>query len=206
MLALNKLFARLELAESRMLLLALFIMLSLCSTVMRFTTTPDPFMMSDGSHPFWLVFMYLVGAHVKKFGRPFEYSRLLAAAVFLVCTFIMVLTGWFMNQSPLFFYTSPTVVVQSLCLLVIFAHSDPQPGEFAARVIRLLSSLSFSVYLFQLHPLIWERLLAGRFAQYGGLSTPSTILLILGISLLLYLGGSAVDLVRYALFKLLKIK
>lgn len=203
----NKGFSQMKVGESRVMLIALFFLMSVGTMVMkRYDPSSDPFLLTDGCHPFWIVYMYLVGAHIQLFGRGFAHSRLVAFLVFILCTTVMVLTGWFMAESPLYKYTSPTVVLQAASVLVLFAHTNFSPGRIAAGLIWILSTLSFSVYIFQLHPLIWDELLKDRFASCVDFGPLQTVFFCLGMSVLIFFGGCAFDLPRYALFRVLRVR
>ena len=203
---LNKAYDGMTREESKRLLLILFVLLSVVTTFLRSSETmPDPFVMVDGAHPFWLVYMYLIGSHIKRHVNVRKNTRLKAMLLFLACTAAMALSGIYMEQSPFYVYTSPTVVIQAACLVVFLADSGFDPGPNVGSVLRLMSTLSFSVYLFQLHPIVWNEILKDKFVSYASLSPAMTVLFSVGIAMLLYLGASAADLIRFALFRMLRI-
>jgi surface polysaccharide O-acyltransferase-like enzyme len=202
----NKAYDGMTREESIRLLVILFVLLSVITTFLRSSETmSDPFVMGDGANPFWLVYMYLIGSHIKRHVSVKKHTRLKALLLYLACTAVIALTGVFMEQSPLYVYTSPTVVIQAACLVVFLADSGFDPGPNAGSVLRLMSSLSFSVYLFQLHPIVWNEILKDKFVPYAGNPPAMTVVFSLGIALLLYLGASAADLIRFALFRMLRI-
>lgn len=202
----NKAYDSMTREESVRLLLMLFVMLSVATTFLRASETmADPFVMQDGAHPLWLIYMYLIGSHIKRHVTVRKHTRLKAILLFIACTAAMALTGIFMEQSPLYVYTSPAVVIQAACLVVFLADSDFDPGPNVGSVLRLMSALSFSVYLFQLHPIVWNDVLKDKFVSYADYSPVMTVVFTLGIALLLYFGACAADLIRFALFRMLRI-
>ena len=115
----------------------------------------------------------------------------------------MARTGHLCDKVLLTAYTSPTILLAAVALVLCFAK---------LRIARLwafidkASPLAFSVYLIHAHPLIWEHWLAGRFAF---LADKPPILLasgVLGGAFGIYAVCSLADLLRAGLFRLFRVK
>jgi surface polysaccharide O-acyltransferase-like enzyme len=105
----------------------------------------------------------------------------------------------------LFSYASPTIVICAFCLLMIFSRLKCR-GRVLRGLIRFFSPLAFSVYLLQLQPYFWEYVLAGRYQFIAKLGPAAACLMVLVMAAALYLECTAVDLVRMAAFRLLRIR
>ena len=116
----------------------------------------------------------------------------------------MARTGHLCDKVLLTAYTSPTVLLAAVALVLCFAalNIGPRFGRF----IESVSPLAFSVYLIHAHPLIWEHWLAGRFAF---LADKPPILLASGVlcgAFAIYLVCSLADVLRAGLFRLFRVK
>jgi hypothetical protein len=69
-----------------------------------------------------------------------------------------------------------------------------------------MSPLAFSVYIIHVHPLTWGKFMLNSCTEIGKLSPVMLALAVIGAALALYLVCSVIDLVRFYLFKLLRVK
>ena len=116
----------------------------------------------------------------------------------------MARTGHLCDKVLLTAYTSPTVLLAAVALVLCFAELNigPRFGRF----IESVSPLAFSVYLIHAHPLIWEHWLAGRFAALAVKPPVSLAAGVLGGAIAIYLVCSLADVLRAGLFRLFRVK
>ena len=175
----------------------------------------DPFQVNEGYSILWLMLLYLIGAYVREYGLFQNLRRRTLGLIWLGCSaaawaLMMVMTHMPALVKQLFppytfvRYNSPLILVGSIALLVLFAKTKSFP-RWLKRGIAWGSPLAFGVYLIHVNPHVWG-LLKGRFAEYA----TAPIWVMLGIVLLavvaIYLICTAIEAVRFYLFKLLKIK
>lgn len=194
-----------------LLLIGLFISLSLFPTFIG----KDIFLSGKGYSALWLMFLYLVGGYIKKYdlfsslGNFLYFAGYLCAILF---TFLFKLALERFNLGvfekvlhPYMFveYTSPTILLASICLLLAFSRLRLKKFE---GFIKFMAPLSFSVYLIHSNILLGEVAWTGKFAFLGKLSPILMVISVLGLGLLIYFVCSMCDLVRLFIFKKLQIK
>lgn len=150
----------------------------LISGVVVFSILPtlfhvDSFGTYGGCSVLWLLFLYIMGAYIKKYGLPIRknYIFIYMIVVCLVLLSKVVIEG--ITESVLgkpigggylISYTSPMVLLMALALVMFF--SEMQMGAGVKKVVASVSPLAFSVYLIHTHPLVWENMLTNRFANW----------------------------------------
>ena len=196
--------------ENARICLGLFSLLALLLPL-RFAMDCDPLLLQDGYSWMWLGVLYFWGCSLKKFGwfQNTPLRRLLAvlAGSLLLTALWRALAsapalaprlgGW----ARLFYvYPSPTLVLASGCLLLLFTRL--QPPEWLHGPIRAAASAALGVFL--LHTTVWYWLIEPRLAalppaRFGTLRAFSAALLIA-------LPCALIDLIRGRLFALLRIR
>lgn len=175
----------------------------------------DPFRVNNGYSVIWLMLLYLIGAYVREYGFFQALRRRSLGLIWLGCSAAAWLLMMIMEHMPALVkqifppyvfvrYNSPLILLASIALLVLFAKTEKLP-RWLNRGIAWVSPLAFGVYLIHVNPYVWG-LLKDRFAEYA----TAPIWLMLGFVLLavvaIYLICTAIEAVRFYLFKLLKIK
>lgn len=169
-----------------------------------------------GYTPIWLMFLYLIGSYVKKYGlfQNLTSAHLLAGYfIFGIGTWVLravtevVTTKVFGNpklEDYLIQYNSPTIVMCALFLLLYF--SRVRPGQKAAALIGFLAPATFGVYLIHLEPLIWDYVLKDLLVFCASMP----VLQMLGVLILAVLGiffsCACLEKFRILLFHVLKIR
>ena len=157
----------------RKLLLTLFLLLSVISTV----GLKDYFKISRGYHSLWLIFCYLLGGYMRLHPSDFEKltprTSLIAFAVNVLIVSTADLAGkkFGISESELLYnYNSPFMVANAVFLMRIFSQITIHSPRMQ-KILRLLSSAAFSVYIIHTHPLIFHYPLKGMFkwTTQGGL-------------------------------------
>ncbi len=205
---LNKAVLALERKQLKKAIIALLIIFS----VPYLYTDRDVFGSGYGYSGLWLIVLYLVGAYMKKYNSLSHLSKLQALAGYISCISLtwgsMILIENYLpnfgRSNILIHYISPTIIASAVFLLVLFRQMSL--GRRMRKIIGFFAPLSFSVYIIHVHPLVWKYIMAGLFKPIGKLSIPLMMLSVVGASLGLYLTCSLIDVVRFYLFKLLRLQ
>lgn len=190
------------------------VILSVISNIVEFTGY-DIIGLLKGYSLMWLSFCYLIGALIKKYRRYFErLSSKTCIWIIFACTALTFIDStWLVNmklpanleilpRGMLLRYTSPTVFVMSVCMLIIFSRIKISHGK---KLIGILSATSFGVYIVQTHSLIWNNYIL-KFSTFFNVSNAlSKTLLVLVGAVGLYILISIADYLRIQLFRLLHI-
>lgn len=198
------------------ILLYLFVL----TTILPILGDRDIFSLSWGYSGLWLAVMYLFGAYYRLYGLP-RIGRVVCAVGFFGCGALAwgfkigvqeaALRGVLSTESALFAragdlieYTSPLMVVMSLCLLWIFARVKIRTRPIAF-LVKWLGASSFGVFLVHVGTMVWGSL-AGRFAFLAELSPIAMTLGVLGASAAVYLACTVYSLMRIGIFKLCRVR
>lgn len=208
----NKLLNSLERKQLIRLIVTVTVLFSIWPTI----AAKDVFYTQCGYSMLWLSCLYLVGGSIKKLGLTERFSKKKALVGYFIC--IMITWGFQMLQELLYslidgrsgssnfliYYTSPTMLFAAFFLVIFFSKLEFRKAP-AIKAISFLSPFAFGVYLIHTNPLIWSNIFDGAFKGY--LELPAAVLpfAVLGTALGIYLICSAVDCVRFYLFKLLKV-
>ena len=147
--------------------------------------------LNNGYSLAWFVMLYLIGGSVRECRLRSRLLLVIAAGCMLLSWAVTVLTGC----GVLTEYMSPTVLVPSVCLVVVFSRL-PVKG----RLIPLVTPLIFSAYLLQDNPWIRKQIITGRFA---GQTSP---LIVIAAGLACLVAGCAADIPREWLFRKLRVR
>lgn len=158
----NRLVLSLEKRQYQALLL-LAVGAILLLTVLRRT----PALYERGYNMAWLMALYLVGAYFKLY--PVRCGAKLCLAVYLLCS--MVIWGLYYVDGigfSIFDYATPTSLVSSCALFILFARWQTAPPRLAFS-LSSLAPFAFGVYLIQNHPFVWHWLMKGgkAYSQTG---------------------------------------
>ncbi len=177
----------------------------------------DLFGTGGGYSSMWLVVMYLTGACVRRYYEAgFKPKKWACLVGYLVCVALAV--GWYFfmgtfivddPQNTVLYtrrgivtsYTSPLVVVGSLCLLWLFMQIDVSSKRLR-QFIFTISGSAFAVYIIHAQQVVWRYYLTNRFA--GIVIEPTwkmTIEVLLAV-LVIYLTCTLLEIFRKSLFEL----
>ena len=147
----------------------------------------------------WITVLYVIGA-LAKIGKIFEKKKNITLIVILILN--IILTWWsnvVLGRQILVSYISPTMLMCGLLIVIIFSRL-----KIKVRFISKISSLAFGVYLFQLNPVVWKWI-EGKFAFINNNNVFWGSIYILLISVMLFLLGIFIELIRKQLAKKMKI-
>lgn len=102
-------------------------------------------------------------------------------------------------------YCSPTMLISAICLLRAFS-SIRLKSSVSREIIRFLSPLTFSVYIIQTQPFVWNYVMKDRFRFIATLPAPMAFVWILLGGVMVFMSCSALDLVRFGLFRLIGVR
>lgn len=163
------------------------------------------FNLAQGFWMNWLTILYIIGAclrrlDISKFHRPHVWLLL----YFL--SSLVTVAGKFLISDVWYWYSSPSLVLASLSLFMIFVHWQVSGTSSLAKWLRFLSATSLGVYLLHLHPVLVESWLRGSFAKLTTYSPPVFLGLIVASALAIYLVSTIVETGHIWLFKRLKVQ
>ncbi len=169
----------------------------------------DAFHMRGGYSTIWLLLLYLMGAVLRKgqlFHRLNAFVLIPVGIVCLSLTFVSVLKPAavpILHNIQLLAYTSPTMTIAAVCLLLLFARIRGKNHPVATE----LSRTSFGVYILHTNPLLWWLAFRPGFLQHWASWPAWRLLLFLPISAAgVYLLCSLVDYLRILAFRKLRLR
>ncbi len=183
--------------------------LSVLATIM--TRYSDPFSLKGGYGAVWLIFLYFIGAVIKKI----ELQKMVkdSSLVFVFSTCLIFTWLWKVVlisvighgiDDMLVIYISPTIFLMSVCLLILF--SKFEFTGLAAKLISFIAPTAFGIYLFQDSNYFREYIVAGRYVPYAFKNPLIMVGLILLAGLIQFIIGLLIDKCRIVLFNMLGIK
>lgn len=176
----------------------------------------DPYIMNEGYSAFWLCTLYVLGGWIKKHRIDQTFKKRNALVLFGVSSALALLSKLLfetinanfensvINSSLLITYTSPFIIFNGIALLCFFAQTNFK-SKASITLIKLLSPSALGVYLIHTHPLIWRHGMNNAFVSLATLSPFLLFFMVLGCALAIYLGCTALELLRLKLFSLLNI-
>ena len=209
--AINLIVCRLSRGANAVVCLAFFA-LTAVSTALRAVMDCDPFLLGEGYNWMWLAVLYFVGASMRKHQWLSNASagrlRLwLLAALLITAAWRWGMRSFFNadafpgNTEKIFFScSSPTILLASVCLLLLHARMDSVRAE---RMIEKASSAALGVFL--LHTTVWNWLIAPAAGLLSPLPQSFAWLNVLLSALVITLLCIPVDLARAWLFQKLRM-
>jgi len=201
----NKAISNFDKKTFKSLLLLLFVIFS----IIPFITGNQGFE-NNGYTFIQFVYLYLIGAYLKKY--PFKLKRLTLISIFVIMVILNYilykLTFKFSSINGLFnyfssnirmfsiFYSNPLVLMQSIAYFMFFGTFN-----FKNKFINKVSSLTFGVYLIHDNNLIRLYIYKWLRIDNGLIVNSSFILYILLIAILIFIVCSLVEYIRQIIFK-----
>ena len=213
---LNRAVEHLTRGELRALLGAVLVFFCALPRLYSAHQAVDPFNLLGGYSVMWLALLYVAGAFLRKYDIP----AALRPRTALLGYAGMVLLTWGsksalellahrgiapgVSSGVLLDYTSPTIVLASVFLVLFFARARyPRP---VVKAVALLSPAALGVYVIHAHSLVWRYALDGCAASFALDRAPLMVGKTLALALGIYLFCSALELGRLRLFRLLRVE
>ena len=188
-------------------------MIIIVISVLPFIYAGDIFLTRNGSSFVWLMILYLIGGFIKKYNLHNKISNRSMMILVIFCIILELgsacLTGYLDLKGfkdfkyTLISYTSPTMLLSGIALLIIFSKLKVKSWR---KIIAFLSPLCFSVYLIHEHEVISKRFIAGRSATFLNYPTFKMLLYIIITDIAIFVGCIFIDYFREKLFKKLELK
>lgn len=191
---LNKAVLECEKKELRNSMFLLFVLFSVITTFFK----RDLFYLNRGYSAVWLIYLYLVGAYIKKYEDDFKYVSNLKYVVGIV---LMVVIMWGVKCIPqtyyiqsIFEYVSPTVFAMSVFYVLLFKNFSINDKN--NKIIKIISNATFSVYLIHDNNMIRKFLIKDKFAEFSLLGSFELVMKIILLALVIYILCVVVELIR----------
>ena len=166
-----------------------------------------------GYSPIWLTQLFIVGSYIGRFyiNKPFL-SKTILFILYLCSSFF---TYWFIlynlkknkRVNYLFLdYLSPTIIIQSLSLILLFSNLNIN-NKYLLKVLLFLNPLNFNVALIHSRVFSFQIPIIKKFFKYVRLLRPKYLFFkIYQLSFVIYFLCAFFDYIRYILFKIFKIR
>lgn len=176
----------------------------------------DVFGTNDGYSTIWLMILYLVGGYIRKYQSFLNIKSIKLIIGYFMMVGITWLSKLFIEMTTLHFlgevragnyfisYKSPFILLSAVFLLLFFEKMNI--SLFCKKIIKVLSPMSFGVYLIHTHPLIYNFLMKERFCGYVMYSWIIEVILVLISALCINFICYAINFIRLELFKILHIR
>ena len=199
--------------QTRALMLGLFLLFSV-GWLLGKLLYGDTFYLSSGYSPLWLLVLYILGAGMKRTGFLSNTPAWKLWLGIICCLGLMYGLKWLLYQQTLpeevrdwrslvDAYTSPFILVMSLCIFALFARLQIRGA--AARLVKFFSPLTFGVYVLHVHDGGWA-LLHNAFQPFIALPGFALVMAVLAVGTGIFLGCSLIDWLRSLLFRLLRVR
>ena len=175
----------------------------------------DPFAIGSGYSTIWLMLLYFFGAYIRKYDLKQKITAsksALAFAIFIILTFLSKICIHFATKNifgeakldnTFISCTSITIVLAAVSLF-LFCLNVKISNSFQ-KVILFFAPATLGVYLIHVHPLVFQYILKGAFADFANKTFVVMPLYVLAATFVIFLLCSAIDLVRIRVFKLIKV-
>lgn len=210
----NRAIHSLNRQQAKVLCILLVLSLSGLTTLMN----KDAFNLGGGFSALWLMTLYILGACIRKFNLGASIKSWVLIGGFALCT--LLTSGFFAllhldalsgllriwRKSSLLLHTSPTILFNSIALLLLFTRLNIK-RTWVIKLIRLLSPVSFGVYILHAHPQMSNFFFLDKpFAVFADYPVPLMILAVLLSATGMFVFFGAIERLRIWLFDALKLK
>ncbi|MBR6403614.1 MAG: acyltransferase family protein [Eubacterium sp.] len=171
------------------------------------------FGISFGFSILWLASLYIVGATVKRLDYEKKIKTWTLLALIIILGVITFLGGLFISehsfmdiqidQQSLFRYNSPTVMISSICYLIIFAKIKVKVKY--EKIIRALGISTFSVYIVNCTDVFWNNVMSNMFFETSKMSLLVMLFEVFRFIILFVIFVLLFDVVRRKIFTILRI-
>lgn len=179
--------------------------------LLQMTVNIDPLTFNGGYSSIWLCILYLFGTYVRKYIDYRKISRkscLLCFAVMIIVTFLSKIglekAGNLGCANLLVDYTSPTIFIGSLALLLLFVNVDVKDLRIKPLIIAL-SNATLGVYLIHDNNLIRSMIISYLFVnELNHQAYKLALVKLVIVVVCVYLACSIIDFLRERLFGVVK--
>lgn len=192
------------------LLVALLFLFSVMSTVF----SRDMFLVNNGYSAVWLIVLYVVGGVLRKYQNKIKIKTHILICGYFGSVFLTLLSKIvieFLNERfsfelyddfILIRYNSPTMIISSVCLVLLFAKMNLTR---IVKAIKLVSPTTFGVYIIHSEPFIWTYIIGGRFANFKELMPVQFVLSVVSVAAIIFILCSVAERCRLWIFKICRV-
>ena len=194
----NRLLNSLKENESKNIIIILFMGLSVITSVGFY----DYFRISYGYSVAWLIFCYMIGAFLKRYGCKKKTRMLLtwligSIAVMSRSQFIYYKVGETMkhylhSKDWLVEYNSPLTVLSAYVIMILATRIH----GYSNRIVSLIARTTFGVYIIHSHPIIYDFYIKDAFKDIALMSCGRALLRLTISIILIFMLCSIVDIFR----------
>ena len=177
----------------------------------------DFFSFGNGYSFVWLLSLYSIGAYL---GRDtgnayayYNYFQKYGIVLFFIISFLLLFGNVFASKilgfNPRYMeaYTSPLVLFMGLSVLLLLSNIKQNISQkISGKVIEVLSSTAFDVYIIHGHVLIYDLVLAGAFTWIKELAWYYIPVACFVCAIAIFLLCSILGFIRIQLFRIVQIK
>ena len=198
----NKCLNSLSIKQYRIAVVSLLILFSLIPSLLNI----DFFKMENGYSFVWLLTCYIIGGYMRKSNlnikKRFAFVIIIVLPILLLFGNILIDFLRYGHHSYMVTYTSPLILFVALAFLMLFKNFKTNCN---AKVIKLLSVISFDVYIIHCHVLIYDIFLKDAFAFITKYNVFLQPLIAICIGIIIYMVCSIIGLIRMLIFEKFKI-
>ena len=147
--------------------------------------------------------LYIVGAYLGKYNIGKNFKPVFALAGYFISSIITFVCK-IHNYGLLVSYTSPTIVLEGIFLLLFF--KNLRVPEKIKKIIGIISPLAFSVYLIHVNYFVWNYWFKNRYLSFIEFESVKLFFAIILNALIIFIICILIDSVREFIFKKLKLK
>lgn len=208
----NKLLHSLEKNEHRNLCLTIIAIFSILPVLGL--KRVDSFNTGWGYTTLWLTCLYIFGAYFNMY--PVQITKKKCFVLYLASIFC----AWFAKfmshvlikvifsqdkELDLFIdYTSIFIILSGVALLLLFSQIEVKNLKFQ-KIIVFVGGLAFSVYIIHVQPFVFNYIFSQKFAFLVNENGALLVLKVLIFALVIFVACLVIDLIRYFIFKILRI-
>ena len=182
------------------------------------------FNINNGYSTLWFVFLYLCGSYIKFYGVNYnKVGKYLV--IYIITALLSTIIRLFLDYSEIIIleknvskltyfisnYNQPLIFSSSVCLFLVFLNIRIK-GNVAKKIIKFFAPLCFSVYLIHLNinfgrPWFTEDNFAKMVLfNFGNQNLGCYLLVVFGVSAIVFIVCCSIDYLRFQLFRVMKIK
>lgn len=161
--------------------------------------------LQSGYSATWLIVLYLIGGYIRLYGWKLWNKNFFVFITMGIISFItlLLLGGEDHHGRILINYPAPTILFMGIALINIF--KNIRFNNTCRAIVKILSPLTFGVYLIHIQPFVAKYLLENRFSYIADTSSLNLIIKVILISVLIYIVCSLIEWIRYKAFELMKV-
>ncbi len=192
-------------------IVVLLVIFSAWNTIIPFTI---PITDHEGMDIAWFVCIYMIAAYLRKYPDCMKLKKYQYVIGYILCSVLIFVAGLFLlfvdskvgklggYATNWYAYNSLPVLCGSVCLFVAFVKTEIK-GKYPGKIINTMAGATFGVYLIHEHRYmryLWQTWLGVE--QFG--KGPWMLLYMVGCVLAVFVVCALIDLLRKALFTLIK--